>query len=111
MLIYALETLTGSRTISSVNVTSEGTVLTIFVIIAEHVCANSASDWSLDEEVTKRNLLKGCNILIHHGISITTENPKVRCKGNIQGGNQWILGGPTYIFSSATAMKIRFSAG
>jgi len=49
-LIYALETLTGSKTISSVNVTSEGTVLIIFAIMAEHVCANSVSDWSLEEK-------------------------------------------------------------
>ena len=68
MLIYALETLTGSRT-SSVNATSEGTVLIIFVIIAEHDRANSASDWSLDEVATKRKRLEEHDILVHGDVS------------------------------------------
>jgi len=104
-LIYALEALTGNRTISSVNVTSEGTVLITFVIIADHVCANSVSYWSLDEAVTKIKGLKERNILIHRGISVAAENSKIGC------GNQWILGRLTCIFSSATATKIGISAG
>ena len=83
--------------ISSVNVTSEGTALIIFTIVAEHACTNCVSDWSLDEVITKIKQLNGCDILIHRAVSVsvTAKNPKVRRRGSTRGGNKWILGRPT----------------
>ena len=68
-VISALETLTGSKTISFVNVTSEGIVLLIFAIIAEDLCSNSIADLSLlvDTKVANRRWLEERDILLVHG--------------------------------------------
>jgi hypothetical protein len=81
-------------------------VLIIFAIIAEHVCANSVSDWSLRKDITNLKQREEDELLSHCRISITAKYSEVRCKRQIRWFNQGIFGRSTDIFRSAAGVAL-----